>query len=78
MDYIKIAVDGYGGDNAPEEVVKGAKKAIDTIKDLKIVITGKQQVLTQLADKYTVDKERFEIVDAQDIITNDDIFKAFG
>ena len=73
MEYIKIALDGFGGDNAPEEVVKGAKKALDNIKDLKIVITGKQEVLTELAGKYGIDKERFEIVDAQDVITNDDV-----
>lgn len=73
MEYIKIAVDGFGGDNAPEEVVKGAKKALDNIKDLKIVMTGKQQVLLELAKKYNLDNERFEIVDAQDVITNDDV-----
>lgn len=73
MEYIKIAIDGFGGDNSPDEVVKGAKKALDNIKDIKIVITGKQDVLSNLAEKFGVDKNRFEIADAQDIITNDDV-----
>ena len=30
MEYIKIAVDGFGGDNAPEEVVKGVN-AVGTL-----------------------------------------------
>lgn len=73
MDYIKIAIDGFGGDNAPEEVVKGVKSALDQIKDLKIVITGKQQVISELLIKCGVDKDRCEIIDAQDVITNDDV-----
>ena len=72
MEYIKIVVDAYGGDNAPEEVVKGVKKALDNVKDLKVVLTGKKEVITELAEKYIVDLTRLEIVDAQDVITNNE------
>lgn len=73
MKYIKVVIDGYGGDNAPAEVVKGAKKALDNISDLQVVITGKQDVLLELAKEHKIDMQRVEIVDAQDVITNDDV-----
>ena len=31
---MKIAIDAMGGDNAPEEIVKGAMKAVDNFPDL--------------------------------------------
>lgn len=73
MEYKKVVVDGYGGDNSPTEVVKGVKKAIDEIKDLKIVLTGKQTELENLAKENNIDLNRLEIIDAQDVISNDDV-----
>lgn len=67
---IKIIVDAYGGDNAPEEIVKGAQLAIDANPELGIVLTGKADVLDGLLAGKT---ERIEIIDAQDVITNDDV-----
>lgn len=72
MENIKIVVDAYGGDNAPEQVVLGAKKAIENIKDLSVILTGKKEVLQKLLAENQVDQNRVEIVDAQDVITNDD------
>ena len=71
-EYKKVIVDGYGGDNAPAEVVKGVKKALDNIEDLKVVITGKKEEIESLAKENQVDFERLEIIDARDIISNDD------
>ena len=72
MEQIKIVVDAYGGDNAPNEVVLGTKKAIENIKDLKVVLTGKKEVLEQLLAENKIDADRVEIIDAQDVISNDD------
>ena len=72
MEKIKVVVDAYGGDNAPEQVVLGAKKAIENIENLTVVLTGKKEVLEELLNKNSVDKSRIEIVDAQDVISNDD------
>ena len=75
MEYKKIVVDGFGGDNAPVEVVKGIKKALDEIKDIKIVVTGKKEEIEMASKQASLDlnSERFEIVDARDVITNDDV-----
>lgn len=73
MEYKKVVIDGYGGDNAPVEVVKGIKKALDDIKDLKIVVTGKREELLTIAKENGLENcDRLEIVDAKDVITNDD------
>lgn len=72
MEYKKVVIDGYGGDNSPIEVVKGIKKALQDIEDLTVIVTGKAQELNNLIDEYGADKSRCVVVDAQDVITNDD------
>lgn len=71
MELKKVVVDAYGGDNAPDEVIKGAKEAIDEIKDLVVVLCGDEQKLKPLIEQYGITK-RYEIIDAKDIITNDE------
>ena len=41
---IKIAVDAMGGDNAPVETVKGAVEAVQSRRDIKVLLTGKEEV----------------------------------
>ena len=74
MEYKKVVIDGYGGDNAPVEVLKGVKKAIENIQDLKIVVTGKREELESVSKEIGLNLQdgKVEIVDARDIITNDD------
>lgn len=66
-----IAVDGMGGDNAPNEVVKGCIEALQ-YKDVGIIITGKENIIKEELLKYDYDKSRIEIVNAEDVITNDE------
>lgn len=66
---MKIVVDAFGGDNAPLEVVEGAVLAIKKNKDLKVVLTGDEQKIKQLLAGRD---ERIEILDAKEVITNDD------
>lgn len=66
----KIVLDCYGGDNAPEEIVKGALDALDNDFDLSLVLTGKEDILKTLV---TRNSDRIEIIDAQDVVTNDDV-----
>ena len=68
---MKIIVDGMGGDNAPVEIVKGT---IDAVKEfnLNVIIVGKEDIITEELKKYDYPKDRVEILDAKDIITNED------
>lgn len=72
MEFKKIVVDAYGGDNAPVEVVKGVKKAIESIKDLQVVLTGKEEELNKLFDEFGVDKSRVLVLNANDVISNNE------
>ena len=69
---MKIVLDVYGGDNAPAEILKGAAQALEADKDFTLVLVGKADVISSFVDGNGIDKSRVEIVDAPDIITNDD------
>lgn len=64
----RVAVDAMGGDNAPFEIVKGAVDAVNENKNIKVYLTGKEQVVKTELEKYTYDKERIEVVNAEEVI----------
>lgn len=64
----RVAVDAMGGDNAPFEIVKGAVEAVNENKNIKVYLTGKEQVVKAELEKYTYDKERIEVVNAEEVI----------
>lgn len=70
---MKIVVDVFGGDNAPIEIVKGAIEAINSQNGFDLVLVGKKEEVNSLLGKESYDKSRVEVVDASDVITNDDI-----
>jgi len=67
---ITIVVDAMGGDNAPAEIIKGAVLAVQEKKDIKVVLTGNEDVILKGLSEYNYDKERIIVVHAPDIITN--------
>ena len=69
---ITIAVDAMGGDNAPNEIIKGAVQAVQDKNDIKVLLIGKQDVIQNELSGYNYDNARIEIVHAEDIITNHD------
>ncbi len=69
---VRIAVDAMGGDNAPGEIVKGSVEAINTRDDIKVLLVGKEELLKTELSKYSYDKDRLQIVNANDVITNDE------
>lgn len=64
---MRIALDGYGGDYSPSEVVKGAIAALEEDKEIEILLTGKKDALTALAGGDF--GGRLVIKDAPDVIT---------
>jgi glycerol-3-phosphate acyltransferase PlsX len=59
-----------GGDNAPGEIIKGAVLAVQERKDIKVVLTGDEDIIHKELGSYDFDKERLEVVHAPEIITN--------
>ncbi len=65
----KIVVDAFGGDHAPLEIIEGALLAIQKHKDIEIILCGKEDKIKEILNGRN---ERIEIVDASQVITNDD------
>ena len=68
---MKIAVDAYGGDNAPLEIIRGSKLAHDEL-NIDIVLTGRKTELTEIMQKEGIAPDTFVIVDAPDVLTMED------
>lgn len=64
---MRIAVDAFGGDNAPAEVVLGAVNAVAQDKDLQVTLVGKQEVLERMLAEYDSPKN-IDICPAEDVI----------
>lgn len=67
-EYVKVAVDAMGGDNAPVEIIKGAVQAINESSKVKVYLVGMQDVLEKELAGYTYNKEQLEVVPATEII----------
>ena len=65
---VRVAVDAMGGDNAPGEIVKGAVEAVQAEKDIKVFLVGRQDAVNVELAKYTYDKEKIEVVHAEEVI----------
>lgn len=67
-----VAVDAMGGDNAPTELVKGAVDAVKQRDDIKILLVGIEDVVSQELQKYEYQKDRIEVVNATEVIATDE------
>lgn len=63
-----VAVDAMGGDNAPEEIVKGAVEAISTRDDIKVILVGREDAVNAELQKYTYPKKQIQVADASEVI----------
>lgn len=67
-EYVNVAVDVMGGDNAPKEIVKGAIEAIGESQKVKIYLVGKEDAIKAELAGYTYPEEQLTIVPASEII----------
>lgn len=70
---LRIVVDAMGGDNAPEVVVKGTIDAVEKDSTLSVVLVGDTDKMDVASILASPAKDRIEVVDAKDVITNDDV-----
>ena len=68
-DFVKVALDAHGGDNAPKEVVKGALSAIKENQNLIVYLVGVKELIEKELEGAEYDKERLKIVNADEIIS---------
>jgi len=72
VNTLKIVVDAMGGDNAPEEIVKGTLKSIEEL-NIDVILVGQENIIKKNIDKNGKNfSKKIEIVNAEDVITNED------
>ncbi|MBM7659398.1 glycerol-3-phosphate acyltransferase PlsX [Bacillus mesophilus] len=61
---MRIAIDAMGGDNAPDEIVKGALQAIQKYSDISITLVGDEKRIAPLLTS----KDRITIIHTEEVI----------
>lgn len=75
---MKVILDAFGGDYAPNAIVSGAILSLQEFKDVEIVLSGDEEKIKQELEKikeeqdFGFDESRLHILDAKDVITNND------
>ncbi|MCI8616301.1 MAG: phosphate acyltransferase PlsX [Lachnospiraceae bacterium] len=67
-EFVNVAVDAMGGDNAPLEIVKGAVDAVNESSHVKVYLTGQEDAIRSELVKYTYNSNQVEIVHATEVI----------
>lgn len=67
-DFINVAVDAMGGDNAPVEIIKGAVEAVNENSHVRVYLTGQEDIIKKELAQYTYREEQVAIVNATEII----------
>ena len=70
--FYKIVIDTKGSDKGPEMIIKGAELALEKHPSLAVCLVGDEELINKELEKHGIDRERVEIIDAVDEITNYD------
>ena len=70
---MKIVVDVFGGDYAPDEILKGCAEALKVERDVELALFGGAEIINKKLAALNVDMKRVEVFDAPGVITYDDI-----
>lgn len=71
-DKVRVALDAMGGDNAPGEIVKGAIEAVQTRKDIEVILVGIEDRVKEELSKYTYPQEQIRLVHASEVIATEE------
>ena len=69
---MRIAIDGMGGDNAPQAVVNGVIQALNEFNDLEFYITGPEDIIKEQLKKENYTGDKITIIDAKEVISTND------
>jgi len=64
----KVVVDAMGGDNAPDEIVKGAVEAVCKRDDIQVTLVGKENLISDCLQKYQYPKTQLEVINTSEVI----------
>lgn len=70
---MKVVVDAFGGDYAPQEIVAGSIKALQNNQDLNLVLVGDKDKISDILQQLVFMSDRLEIVHAPDVVGMDEV-----
>lgn len=65
---VRIALDAFGGDNAPDEIVKGAAQYAGTDPDAHIILVGRQGAIEEILQGIDGRPENISVCNATEVI----------
>lgn len=68
---MKIAIDAFGGDNAPSEIIEGVLLGAQKHPEVEFILFGDEEKIREVLNGR--ESEKISILHAPDIITNDDV-----
>lgn len=68
---MKVIIDAFGGDNAPEEIIKGCADAVLEY-GVEAALCGNEEKITQAAAQMNISLENIKIIPADGVITMED------
>ena len=71
-EQVTVALDAMGGDNAPEEIVKGAVAAARENPELNIHLIGTEDVVRKLLEASDYPKDRITLIPSTEVISTDE------
>ena len=69
---VTIALDAMGGDNAPDEIIKGALSAVRDLSDIHILLVGREEIVKKKLADSSYSGSNIEIVNATQVIETSD------
>ncbi len=67
-EFVNVAVDAMGGDNAPKEIIKGAVEAVLESSKVRVYLVGKEEAMKTELAAYTYPQEQVVLVRADETI----------
>ena len=67
-EFVHVAVDAMGGDNAPSEIVKGAVEALEGCPNLKVTLTGREDLIRAELKKLSYPEDRLTVLNCSEVI----------
>ncbi len=69
---ITVALDAMGGDNAPDEIIKGAIEAVRERSELAVTLVGKEEIIRDRLKTYQYNDNQISVVNATEEISCDE------
>jgi len=69
---LKVVLDVMGADKGIAELINGVNDALSADTALGVVLCGDKEIITPVLTRLKTDMSRIEIIDAKEVITNDD------